>query len=175
MQTNPYAPPIAAVELPRTGLKRRSVILMIVFTFLTLGIYYLAWFVRRRPGLNRLNSPRKLELWPILALAADYVLEFVAVFASGDQEVAEAFGAPIALALSIVRLTVGILMIFQCFKIKDILEDHLTADDDGSQRMFTERVKLSGLMTFFFSIFYLQYIINRDIVGAQERPVSASM
>jgi hypothetical protein len=28
-------------------------------------------------------------------------------------------------------------------------------------------VKLSGLMTFFFSIFYLQWAINRYVVGAQ--------
>jgi hypothetical protein len=28
-------------------------------------------------------------------------------------------------------------------------------------------VKLSGLMTFFFSIFYLQYAINKYVVGAR--------
>ena len=31
--------------------------------------------------------------------------------------------------------------------------------------MFVEHVRLSGLMTFFFSIFYLQWAINRYIVG----------
>jgi hypothetical protein len=33
----------------------------------------------------------------------------------------------------------------------------------------SERVTLSGILTFFFSIFYLQHIINRDIVGSGER------
>ena len=62
MDANPYAPPQAAVaDVPTViGLKRRRVITMIVFTFLTLGIYYMAWFLRRRPGLNRLNSPMTL-------------------------------------------------------------------------------------------------------------------
>lgn len=31
--------------------------------------------------------------------------------------------------------------------------------------MFVEQVQLSGLMTFFFSIFYLQWAINRYVVG----------
>jgi hypothetical protein len=32
--------------------------------------------------------------------------------------------------------------------------------------MFTQPVRLSGLMTFFFSIFYLQWAINRYVVAA---------
>ena len=31
--------------------------------------------------------------------------------------------------------------------------------------MFVAQVQLSGLMTFFFSIFYLQWAINRYVVG----------
>jgi hypothetical protein len=32
-------------------------------------------------------------------------------------------------------------------------------------------VKLSGVMTFFFQIFYLQYVINRDIAGSKPSAV----
>ena len=62
-------------------------------------------------------------------------------------------------------------MLVQCFKIKDMLEDHLAADDEGSRMFSAERVQLSGLMTFFFQIFYLQHAINRYIVDAQGRSV----
>ena len=62
MDANPYAPPTATVaDLSRVPLKRRSVFLMIVFTILTLGFYLPIWFLRRREGLNQLDSPRKLQ------------------------------------------------------------------------------------------------------------------
>ena len=53
----------------------------------------------------------------------------------------------------------------QCFIIKDVLEDHLTVREDDalpSPSVFVEQVPLSGLMTFFFGILYLQWVINRN-------------
>jgi len=46
-------------------------------------------------------------------------------------------------------------MIIQAFRAKEMIEDHAA-----------EQVKLSGVMTFFFSIFYLQWAINRYVVGS---------
>lgn len=172
MNANPYAPPKAAVAdvAAPTGLKRRRVLTMIVFALLTFGLYYLIWFLRRRSGLNRLNSPRKLQLWPLLALTGDYVIEIGFGLAAGEQTIEAAFGAGVATLLTVIRLAVGIVMIWQCFIIRDIIEDHAAPPDDGLQpTMFVERVKLSGAATFFFSIFYLQYAINRYVVDAQER------
>jgi hypothetical protein len=173
MDANPYAPPKAAVAdvAAPTGLKRRRVITMIAFVFLTLGIYYMVWFFRRRGGLNQLNSSRKLELWPLLAFTADYVVEIGFGLAAGEQPVEVAFGPTAAGLLTLARLAVGVVMIWQCFIIRDIIEDHVAPADASLQPMFAvERVRqLSGLATFFFSIFYLQYAINRYIVDAQER------
>ena len=171
MESNPYAPPQAAVaDAPApTGLKRRRVITMFVFLVLTFGIYYIVWFFRRRSALNQLNSSRKLALWPLLAFAGDFAIELGFALAAGGAPVEVAFGPGVAALLALARLAVGVVMIWQCFVIKDIIEDHLTPDDAGLQPMFVERVKLSGLATFFFSILYLQYAINRYIVGAQER------
>jgi hypothetical protein len=165
MDTNPYAPPKAVLDLPTIpGLKRRRVIVMIVFLILTFGIYYLVWFLRRRAGLNRLNSSRKLQLWPLLVLAAYYAMAF-AIGVATAEEPTEAVSSTTAVLLRLTDLLVGVMMIWQCFIIKDILEDHLTPEDDGSRAMFTERVQLSGLMTFIFGIFYLQYSINKHIAG----------
>ena len=164
--TNPYAPPKARVvdaEPDSHGLKRRSVVLMIVFALITFGIYYLVWWFRRRPGLNRLNSPRKLPLWPLLLLLAFWVAALVLGFASGAAPESE---APGQLWLSIFQIVVGISMIVQSFWAKEIIEDH-AAPDPESGPSFGGHVKLSGLMTFFFSIFYLQWAINSYVVGKE--------
>jgi hypothetical protein len=161
-----------ARSISPTGLKRRSVVLMIVLTILTFGLYYPIWFLRRRAALNRLNSPRKLRRWPFLISVAFFVLQFMVGIASGSAPPEQTIGAGATLFLNLFQLAVGILMIVQCFFTKDILEDHLVGPEDNvSPSMFVERVKLSGLMTFFFQIFYLQYVINRYIAGSQPTAV----
>ena len=147
---------------------------MIVLAIVTFGFYYLIWFFRRRNALNALNSPRKVALWPLLLFSADLVFNFVVglVSGAGDRTVEELIGTIPAVAgfFTLMRLFIGIVMIWQCFVIKDIIEDHLAGPDDGTMpSMFVERVQLSGLATFFFSIFYLQYAINRDIARLQQR------
>jgi len=175
MHTNPYAPPKAAVAdypISPTGLKRRSVVIMIVLTIVTAGLYAAIWFFRRRTAFNRLNSPKKLQLWPLLIFTSYLLIDLAIAFASGSAPPAETIGGRAALVLTLVRLPVGILMLWQCFTIKDILEDHLAGpEDDLSHPLFVERVTLSGLMTFLFQIFYLQYVINRYIVGSPQRTV----
>ena len=173
MQSNPYAPPTAHVadHVPNThGLKYRSLWLMIVFFVISLGVYYLIWFFRRRPGLNRLDSPLKLPMWPLLLTAAflgmQFVLGLVAGFAS--RSVPDFVGPVGSGMLTILQLVVGITMLIQCFRIKDIIQDHATPPPDPDQR-FVEQVQLSGLMTFFFSIFYLQWGINKYVVGGATR------
>jgi hypothetical protein len=166
VESNPYAPPKTRVadgaEVP--GLKRRSVWMMILFVFITLGLYYLIWFFRRRAGLNRLSSPKKLPLWPLLSVLALWAVQFTVGVVAGEKPTEEVLGAGGAGALVLAQLAVGITMIVQCFRIKDMIEDHAAPEPDRA--MFAERVELSWVMTFFFSIFYLQWAINRYIVPA---------
>ena len=166
-EASPVAP-----SVPTRGLKRRSVVLMIVLTIVTFGLYYPIWFLRRRAALNRLDSPRKLRHWPFLVFIAFFVLQFIVGLASGSAPQEQTIGAGVDLVLALVRLAVGIVMVVQCFFIKDILEDHLAGPEDSiSASILVDRVKLSGLMTFFFQIFYLQYVINRYVAGAQRNAV----
>ena len=149
------------------GLKRRSVILVILFTLFSFGLYYAIWFLRRRAGLNRLDSPRKLRRWPFVLFIAFFVSQFILGLACAPRPVGEVIGPGGSLLLTLVQVAVGVLMLVQCFFTKDILEDHLAGPEDGSPRpLFVERVTLSGVMTFLFQIYYLQYAINRYIVGA---------
>jgi Domain of unknown function (DUF4234) len=167
MEVNPYSPPQTQVADPPPtshGLKRRRVLVMILFLIITFGLYYPVWWFRRRPGLNRLNSPKKLAAWPLLVMAALWVFQFGLGLVEGLRPGAEVIGAGGRLFMSIAQLAVGILMIVQSFKIKDMIEDHASPDAESGP-MFVDHVQLSGIMTFFFSIFYLQWAINRYVVG----------
>ena len=167
MESNPYASPAALVadHEPNThGLKYRSLWLMIVFFLISFGVYPLIWFFRRRPGLNRLDSPRKLPMWPLLLAVAFLGVEFVLGLVAGSEPVPDVIGPVGSGVMTVLQLVVGITMIIQCFRIRDIIQDHATPPPNPDER-FVQQVQLSGLMTFFFSIFYLQWAINKYVVG----------
>ncbi|HYT73642.1 MAG TPA: hypothetical protein VEL79_02735 [Vicinamibacterales bacterium] len=145
-----------------TDLKQRGVLLMIGLTLVTGGLYYPLWFLRRLSALNRLNAPRKLRVWPFLLLLALTLIRLIVFIRSGPPRPHPADA--LSLLLRLVSLAVGILILVQCFFIKDMLEDHLSGPEgDVSSSIFSESVKLSGLMTFFFGIYYLQHVINENI------------
>ena len=158
----------ATIEVPaafsrrhRTALRQRSVIVMILLTIVTLGVYYPMWFLRRRAAFNQLDSPRKLHVWPFAVALAFAAVRFVVAITSGPR----APEASVDFLLSVAQLAVAILIVVQCFFIKTILEDHLVAP--GSDRIghFSDNsAELSGLMTVFFSIYYLQHVINTRVV-----------
>ena len=173
MDTNPYGPPKAAVaDESTTGLKRRSIVVMIVLLIVTLGLYYPIWFLRRRVALNRLDSPKKLRLWPFMVWLTLFAVELGVGAAAGSAPVEEVIGSAAISLLKLSEFAVGILMVVQCFIIKDILEDHLVGPEDYvSTSLFTGPVNLSGLKTFFLQILYLQWVINRDIVASRSRAI----
>jgi hypothetical protein len=169
MEANPYAPPQAKVADPQPeshGLKRRSVLVMLLFTLITFGLYHLVWWFRRRPGLNRLNSPKKLAAWPLLLYAAMFTIQFCLGLAAGIMAPEEVIGEGGRLLLGVLQIAVAIVMIIQAFRIKDMIEDHAEPEAESGP-MFVDHVRLSGLMTFFFSIYYLQWAINRYVAGTQ--------
>jgi hypothetical protein len=145
---------------------------MIVLAVVTFGLYYPIWFLRRRAALNGLDSPRKLQRWPFLVFLAFFAIKFIVSIASGSARPEQTIGAGASLLLTLIQLAVGIVMLVQCFFIKDILEDHLAGPEDTiSSSILSDTVKLSALMTFFFQIFYLQHVINRYIASSQPKPV----
>ena len=171
MESNPYAPPTAFVadsEPDTHGLKHRSVWLVVVFLFITFGLYYLIWFFRRRPGLNRLDSPTKLELWPLVVAAVFFGAQFVLGLVAGTEPLPNVIGQTGNLVMMVLQLVIGIGLVVQSFRVKDIIQDHASPRPDPEQR-FADQVKLSGVMTFFFSVIYLQWAINKYVVGNSAR------
>ncbi len=68
----------------------------------------------------------------------------------------------------VAQAAIAVSMLFICFPIKDVIEDHVTPPPDPDLR-FAPHVQLSGVMTFFFSIFYLQWAINKAAVVGEQK------
>jgi hypothetical protein len=150
-------------------LRRVSIIRIFLTMIVTLGYFYPIWFLRRRAALNRLDSTRKVSTWPFVVTLGCMILREIGILAWQAQTV------PAWLQLSFYPL--AILMLVEGFFVKDILEEHLMgpSDDPGLQRYEREAAELSGILTFFFGIFYLQHAINSRILGRQPAALPQQM
>jgi uncharacterized protein DUF4234 len=149
----------------RTALRRKSVIVMVLLTIVTFGVYYPVWFLRRRAALNQLDSPRKLPAWPFVVSLVFVTIRLAVALASGSPPKTN---PSVDLLFQLGNLAIGIVIVVQCFFIKDILEDHLAGPGDTLVSSLSAQSEgLSRLMTFFFSIYYLQHMINTRVVPSE--------
>ena len=132
MDTNPYGPPKAAVaDISPRGLKRRSVVLMIVLFIVTFGLYY-PYLVPA--SSRRIESTRFSEEASTLALPGLFRVvcgrvccgALHAGFAPNEQII----GAGGSALLDFSQIAVGILMAVQCF----IIEGHPGRPSDRAGR-----------------------------------------
>jgi len=144
---DPYRPPgWASSGTPLTAeLPKTSVLVMILLMVVTLGLYIPFWFLRRRKILNQLSPERRVDGW-IAALVALYVGAFVLGLVAGL--VGAPPGQTFLLWARFVEVGRGILTLVLGFQVKAILEENYPDH-------------ISGVGTFFLSIFYLQYKVNR--------------
>ncbi len=158
-------------------LEDASVLGTVLWTILTGGISQPIWFMKRRKALNNLRSPEKLGIVGLsVALAgfiANFCLPIVGSVKWGSWVDAENTLGPLH---PLILLAAGTIIVVQCFKVRRILIDHLTPQQEG---MFSESVRLqyddllSRMRTFFLGIFYLQYKVNglldrfRSVAGGQ--------
>ena len=145
----PYAPPSSGPipdghpELPRT-----SVLLMIFLTLVTLGLYIPYWFLRRRRAFIHLAPEADSVNLLTFAVAGGTAVAWVLGFLSGLLLGASAPSTPLQQWTTMFDFGSRILTIILSFQIKSILEAN-------------HPERLSALGTFFLSLFYLQYKINR--------------
>jgi uncharacterized protein DUF4234 len=137
---------------------------MIAAHFLTFGVYDYYWFLRGRAALNQLDSPRKLDKWPFVTAIAFLLVQLVLIVLSVGEPFRQLFDGGGELVLSAARLALAILIVVQAFKVRDILEDHMMGPEDDASRHPVDAADVSGLLTFFFGVIYLQYVINRKIL-----------
>jgi len=149
--------------VPAATVKRTPVILIILFTVITAGIYYPAWFLTRRHAINALQSKEKLGAGVFIFGIVVFSLSLLLMMASGVFEgLYEALHDAEYLAISkgieaidkILSAVIGITLLVQCYKVRRILREHFNTH-------FGHNVYWSGVMIFFFQIYYLQYKVNR--------------
>ncbi|MCI5138607.1 MAG: DUF4234 domain-containing protein [Candidatus Electrothrix sp. AR1] len=147
----------------KQDIKNTPVILTVFFTVITAGIYYPCWFLTRRNQINKLHSREKLSKGFFILGIVIYSISLLLACGSGVFEgIQEANGTAEFLKIAegldsvdkFLTLFISIIMIMQSFKVKRIFQDHF---DDYLRR----NVSFSGLATFFFGIYYLQYKINK--------------
>jgi hypothetical protein len=148
--TNPYAPP-APQAPPETSTvrgarsdydgERRSVLLMVLLSIVTVGLYPSIWYIRRTPFLDSRRADKRVGILPWCVL-----LLFATVF------VTSAAKAPPPLVNS-VQLFSGIMNLVLAFRVAGILR----SDFARTGRL----VDVSGVGVFFFGCLYLQHVINQ--------------
>jgi len=156
-----------------TGLRKTPVLLTILLTFITLGVYYPCWFLSRLDAINSLLSREKLGrgvfVFAVLLAGISILLNAGAGVLEGlgegsrNPDLIGMVGSLVAFD-RFISLTAGVLLLIQSFKVKRIFQQHFNEH-------LNQNVAFSSLATFFFQIYYLQYKINRfdrasDLEGA---------
>jgi len=145
----PYAPPETGPRDAASELKKTPVVLTILLAFVTLGLYFPYWFLSRRKALNHLAPEDDDVNLVTFSLAGLYAIGFGAGLYQGlILETGDALSPSFYTMMRWINYASRILTIVAGFRVKMILEGH-----------YPER--LSAVGTFFLSIFYLQYRINR--------------
>lgn len=135
---------------------------MLLLTFLTLGAYPAIWLLRRRQVLNTLDSPRKISPWAASGILCLFGVGFVAGIVRGpDAQTNTLFDG----VFTVLQFGLGIWFLIDLFGVRQMLEDH-AAPESGDPAV--SRLEISGVLTFFLSVYYLQYIINREFAGRAE-------
>lgn len=144
------------IEQVVTPLKKIRVFHVILLSFVTLGLYYPFWFLKRRGAINNMQSTKKLQKKPLFsAIALWFVIVFVA-FSSGiiqnDGNVTAS--ESLMLFAQVLNLVYVIILIGQSLKVRSIFDEHFN-------NHLRKEMKFSKIATFFFQILYLQYKINK--------------
>jgi len=146
-------PPSAEAEV--FGLPKIHLCMVVLLQIVTLGMYSIVWFMRRREAVNKLNSREKVSEGVLIVIACFLAASLMFGFFSGVFE--ESSGKIFNGLGNLAGLIGGIASLVMGFKYRKILRDHL--------REIRPEVKLegfaSGLWTFLFGVMYLQHKINQ--------------
>lgn len=135
-----------------------SVLLVLVLTVITFGIYYPVWFLKRREALNNFESKTELNKGTYIGLIALVVVSLLLDLVSGYATIQAQGGNDLSRKIEVIRMVLSLVytitLIIGCFKVRSILDDHFNA-------RLNLNIPFSKLPTLIFGILYLQYKINR--------------
>lgn len=141
--------------------KKRSVISIIFFNCITLGIYSFVWFYKQKEVV----SNHKTVYQPnnsLINIYLIFVLLYIMIYIPSQfalrlsTSLSSSNSIIIATSSFIIAFSFFVLAIVISFQFKKALEEYFT-------EKLKESVNFSKLATFFFVFYYLQYKINRLI------------
>lgn len=141
--------------------KKRSVIAIIFFNCITLGIYSFVWFYKQKEVV----SNHKTVYQPnnsLINIYLIFVLLYIMIYIPSQfalrlsTSLSSSNSIIIATSSFIIAFSFFVLAIVISFQFKKVLEEYFT-------EKLKEGVNFSKLATFFFVFYYLQYKINRLI------------
>ncbi len=158
----PSGYPMGPGARPMTDFSRMSTPLVIILCFVTLGIYVPIWFLLQRRALNELASMRKITVGMPVAALVLFCLSTLLIpvqLLAADETGARGW----EVIENLISMSGSIMVLITAFNVRRILDDHF--------RMHLGMpLQLSGIATFFFTIFYLQYKINDLPAPAMYQP-----
>jgi hypothetical protein len=113
-------------------------------TIVTCGIFYWVWAFVQAVWLRKVQPQAKALYYLLAAVGVDVV----AIVLSTQKEF-EAFG-------SLLNLVAAVVFLCAVFSMRSSIEDHYNSSEPIG-------LTLSGVMTFFFGIFYFQYHFTRIV------------
>ncbi|RDU34756.1 hypothetical protein DRW41_21925 [Neobacillus piezotolerans] len=132
----------------RPSIRMAPVWLTVLLSILTLGIYYPYWLLKRRDEVNRLAGKKIIHKWvPWLVLILYSVSALV--FTIGPfflNEIAIMLYEYIDNLITVFGVSC---IIWYSFRIREVLLEKM------------EDESINGILTFFLTIWYLQYKINK--------------
>jgi len=156
--------------------KQKSIILLIIFSIITLGIYNAFWYARRAPEFANLGTRKKLSkfsttIYLIITFAAVFSgIIFILSLSPKDMGTFYQNTTTFQTMLVIVFLAGSILQfilsLFLAFYSRAIINEAIKFNKNTQKT-------ISGILTFIFGIFYLQYEINRVVNDTEDQPIKA--
>ena len=150
---------IREVQHTQQALQRKNVFLVWLFSSLTFGIYAVFWYIKRKSDFDNLGTQKRLSKGlaiTYLIFIIIYALYNLAITFMGDT-VQSALGGNIIISIIPFFLIIPliILHLILAFNTRTIL------NEVWASKRITRKV--SWFFTLIFSLFYLQYEINRTI------------
>jgi len=145
---------------------KRSVWVILLLSIITCGLYFPFWFVLRANDLDKLQTTAKITLGPVVLLFCSLIATYAASIA-GIWWTSEAGATTLKIVGPVLNLCYCIMIWVLSFRVRRILDEY-----------FNQRLNLgspiSAVATFFLTIYYLQYKMNRFPAVARVEPMSES-
>jgi len=130
-----------------TDFRRVNLVLVILFSFITLGAYIGVWFLRHRDRIQRFSNKVEIHfgLWKVFTIVS-FIFLFIKLF--GSVVLSEYGVVNIQSYETIFNFFFIGLLYYSIFRFKDSLEDECD-------------LYLNKYLLFIFHIFYIQYKLNQ--------------